>query len=630
LLQVINDVLDLSKIEAGKMQLENSEFSLDDVLARSFGMVSAAARDKGLELVLDTDHVPSRLRGDATRLSQALINLLANAVKFTSSGWVRLKGELLREEGERLQVRFDVQDTGIGIPLDRQADLFNAFEQADNSTTRLHGGTGLGLALTRHLARLMDGEVGVVSAPGVGSTFWFTAWVGRGREAGELAAPIPLRGLRALLVDDLPEALGPLRERLELLGLAVDALPDGPAALARVEAEMAAGRPYDLMLVDWRMAPLDGVQTLQRLRDMLGDGMPPNILVTAFDEAVMWQQARAISVDAVLVKPITPSALHDALSRVMRRSRSAIAAPPQAGASEVLLRRRHAGQRVLLAEDNLINQEVAGELLRAVGLVVETAEDGQRALDLALTRPYDLVLMDVQMPVLDGLQATRALRERAGLGLPVIAMTAHAFGEDRAACLAAGMNDHVAKPVDPEMLYATLLRWLPLHESLRDKRRHKPPYTPHDQAGEMARSPGWRDDDGADPQEGTSNAEPAPLQQRLAGIVGLDVAQGLRNLGGQMTALVRVLALFCTTYANGEPAFAAPPSPEAAQRWRDACHSLRGACATVGSDDLLAHLVAFDKALAAGVDLSALAVQAGQLNAELQALVATLQAELQR
>ena len=606
LLQVINDVLDLSKIEAGKMALEDAEFSLDELLSRSFGMVSGPAREKGLELVLDSDHLPSRLRGDATRLSQALINLMANAVKFTARGWVRLKGELLREEGDRLQVRFEVQDTGIGIALAQQDGLFNAFEQADNSITRRHGGTGLGLALTRHLARLMGGEVGLVSQPGIGSTFWFTAWLGRASEAGEHAAPITMSGLRALLVDDLPEALGALSERLELLGLTVDAVPDGQAAISRVQARMAAGQAYDVMLIDWRMAPLDGVQTLQRLRDLLGDGMPPTVLVTAFDEVAMWQQARAVLADAVLVKPITASALHDALSRVLRGSSNTLAAPPQVGESETLLRRRHAGQRVLLAEDNLINQEVAGELLRAVGLVVETAEDGQRALEMAQLRHYDLVLMDVQMPVLDGLQAARALRERDGYGTPVIAMTAHAFGEDRAACLDAGMNDHVAKPVDPELLYATLLRWLPLRE--------KPPR----KAGAAATQPAAVDDTPA-----------LPLQQRLAGVPGLDLQQGLRNLGGQLTALTRVLSLFASTYAGGVAAFSAPLGPDSPQRWRAASHSLRGASATVGANQLQAHLLAFDKALAAGVDTTALAAQARQLDDELRALVARLKAELE-
>ncbi|MBL8302214.1 MAG: response regulator, partial [Ideonella sp.] len=442
LLQVINDILDLSKIEAGKMTLEDSEFALDEVMARSFEMVSARAREKGLELVLDTDHLPARLRGDPTRLAQALINLLSNAVKFTDQGWVRLRGERLRERDGQVEVRFEVQDTGEGITPERQARLFQAFEQADSSTTRRHGGTGLGLALTRHLATQMGGEVGVHSTPGQGSTFWFTAWLGQGTEPGAVAEPVRLEGLRALVVDDLPEALAAVEERLQRLGLRVDAVGDPVAALARVEAEYAATRPYDLVMVDWRMGPPDGIETLRQMRRLLGDGMPPAILVTAFDDNEVWRQARTVLCDAVLVKPITASVMHDTLVRVLQRQGTSLSLPmPLApDESESALREAHAGQRLLLVEDNPINQEVAYEVLRHAGLEVETCGDGARAVELVGTRRYDLVLMDVQMPGMDGLAATRLIRARHGSALPIVAMTANAFGEDRQACLDAGMN----------------------------------------------------------------------------------------------------------------------------------------------------------------------------------------------
>jgi len=602
LLQVINDILDLSKIEAGKMVLEDVEFALDEVLSRSFDLVGARARDKGLELVVDSDAVPERLRGDPTRLSQALINLLSNAVKFTARGWVRLRGELLREAGSRVLVRFEVRDTGEGIAPERQGALFSAFEQADASTGRRHGGTGLGLALTRHIAAMMGGEVGVTSTPGEGSTFWFTAWFERAGEAGERAAPIALAGLRALLVDDLPEALAAIGDRLRNLGLDVDAQPGGAEALAATHVAMAAGRPYDVLLVDWRMAPMDGIETLQALRAALGDALPPCLLVTAHDEPAMWQQARAAGCEAVLVKPITASALHDALVRVLRGRAPGplLARASAAGEAEELLRRRHAGQRVLLVEDNPVNQEMAVELLRRSGLVIETTDDGARAVELATTRRYDLVLMDVQMPGTDGLAATRLLRQRSGRALPVIAMTANAFDEDRAACLAAGMNDHVAKPVDPELLYATLLRWLPLPAA-----------------------PGGIDAAAAGAGPAESRAE-APLLERLGAVAGLDLERALRNVGGQQGSLERVLRAFVDAYRDGAPTLVDAVGAADAARVRALCHSLRGACLAVGAVNLQRALETVEAVLARPDETLQLATAVRRVHDELRTLSTAL------
>ena len=595
LLQIINDILDLSKIEAGKMTLEMAEFSLDSLLSRTFDLVSERAREKGLELVLDTDHLPKRMRGDATRLLQVLVNLLTNAVKFTAQGWVRVRGELLRQERTRLQVRFEVQDTGEGISREAQQHLFTAFEQADNTITRRHGGTGLGLALTRHMVSLMNGEVGVQSTVGCGSTFWFTAWLERANEAGEQAAPLPIEGLRALVVDDLREALASIGDRLTIMGLQVHTASSSAEALRQVETAMKAGTPYDLLLIDWRMPVMDGIDTYRQIQQVLQQGMPPAILVSAFDEPAMWQQARSVGFDAVLVKPITPSALHDTLMRVFRRQATLEpAVASQAGAAEATLRLRHAGQRVLVAEDNPINQEVAEELLRSAGLVVDVADDGERAVELVRCRTYDAVLMDMQMPGMDGMAAARAIRQLVGSGLPIIAMTANAFIDDRAACLEAGMNDHIAKPVDPADMYRTLLRWLPVRS----------------QAG-LSPMPA-----------------PAPLSPQRAALrdqalmqAGIDLERAMQSVNGQRPLLDRLLARFATTYAAGANDLVLAARSGELDICRQCCHSLQGACTAIGAEALARDVEAAELAFSQTAhDAAALCQRAETLNGALTAL----------
>ena len=397
-------------------------------------------------------------------------------------------------------------------------------------------------------------------------------------------------------------------DRLRLLGLQVDDCAGGQGALERTQEELHQGRTYDVLVIDWRMDGLDGIETLKALRQLIGDGTPASILVTAFDEPAMWAQARSVSYDAVLIKPITASALHDTLVRVVRRQGAAVA--PDAPALEDVearLLREHAGQRVLLAEDNPINQEVALELLRRVGLEVETADDGMRAVDMALSRPYDLVLMDVQMPLQDGYAATRSIREKMGRKLPIIAMTANAFVEDRNACLAAGMNDHLAKPVDPGIMYAMLVRWLPL-KSAQDV-----------QAQERA---------AALPTAGAR--QELTLMQRLSAVDGLDAQRALEGVGGQPAALERILRRFVNIYRHGEPSLATAQGERDGARLAAVCHSLRGACAAVGAVHLQGQLLELEQSLKAGAPPAQALDTVQHINAELMQFVTRIAGEMDR
>jgi PAS domain S-box-containing protein len=468
LLSIINDILDLSKIEAGKLTFEPTEFEIEHVIEGVCSLVAQKAHAKGLEMVVNIE--PQLLRslyGDPTRLSQALLNYAANAVKFTDQGSIVFRARLLDEAEHDVLVRFEVQDTGIGIAPENLTRLFSAFEQADPSITRRYGGTGLGLAINHRLARMMGGDVGADSQPGAGSTFWFSARFAKVERTAPLVHRLGAGGLlqdrRVLVVDDLSEARDAVGSMLDALGLRRTLVDSGAAALAAIEAADREDDPYDFIVLDWRMPGMDGIETAQRIDALPRRRQRVLVLLTAYDDVRVRLEARRVGFQTVLIKPVTASTLLEALQNALRGvlqggNAMPYAAPPPPDEVSAALR----GRRVLLAEDNAINQEVALDLLRAAGLTVDLAVDGEEAVRLAQQAQYDLILMDVQMPVMGGIAATRALRALPEYReTPIVAMTANAFAADRARCLEAGMNDHIAKPVDPANLYALLSRWLP-------------------------------------------------------------------------------------------------------------------------------------------------------------------------
>jgi PAS domain S-box-containing protein len=466
LLGVINDILDVSKIEAGKLVLEKADFELEALLNRICAMLMDRVRAKELELVIDIDAGIGTVNGDATRLGQALLNYLGNAVKFTDHGTITVGCRLIEETADGVLVRLDVEDTGIGIGAEAMTRLFHAFEQADSSTTRKYGGTGLGLTITRRLAQLMGGDAGVESTPGVGSRFWLTARLGRVSAVSRVRRIERLAGRRALVVDDTPVSRLVQSQMLRVAGLDCEMAGSGAAALELVEAADAGSRPFDLVLLDLNMPDMGGFETLANLNLLPLARRPVAWLVTASGDEAILDDARFIGFDEVLLKPLSSAVLHEALQRhlgaLLDTNESGVADAASGGAdAESVLRRDHRNARLLLAEDDPVNREVGLVLLEDIGWTIDTAEDGQQALDLAAVNAYQLILMDMQMPVMNGLEATRAIRKLPNRQeVPILAMTANAFAEDREACLEAGMNDFLTKPVVPEKLFEVLLKWL--------------------------------------------------------------------------------------------------------------------------------------------------------------------------
>ncbi|HRZ52025.1 MAG TPA: response regulator [Candidatus Contendobacter sp.] len=586
LLGIINDILDFSKIEAGKLEIEQVEFRLDSVLEPLTNTINTQAEQKGLEFLIRYDvAIPPVLIGDPLRLGQILLNLCSNAVKFTEHGQIELALHSLNATETALTVQVYVRDSGMGMTPEVQARLFEKFIQADQSTTRQFGGTGLGLAICKNLVERMGGRIWIEdSQPGQGTTIGFTVHLqiaqqaqARRRELVEQAGPL-LEGLRVLVVDDNRVSCEILAEMLRFFHLDVGIALNGPDALTALAA--AAEKPYDLVLMDWRMPGMNGDEAAQRMhRDPAIPRQPKVVMVTAYGREDVIRRSEQAGIDGFLIKPVSPSTLLDTIVSVLGRGRilgteaQAAVHPPEAATGGHL-----AGAWVLLVEDNEINREFATELLRSEGIEVDVAVNGQEAVEKVQQQAYDAVLMDIQMPVLDGLEATRQIRalgqtpggERLA-AVPIIAMTALAMARDAEQSRAAGMNDYVTKPVAPDRLIAVLSQWIAPAAAPRPE-HPAPPLSP----------------------------PPGELPPDLAALTTLDAGEGVRRIGGKPDAYRNQLRRFREHYADavGElQRLAAQQGAPAAEAY---CHGLKGVAGNLSATALYDHVTALDAQLKQG------------------------------
>ena len=584
LLGLINDILDFSKIEAGKMRMEVTDFRLEDVMDHLANLIGMKVEDKGLELLYAlAPDVPTALVGDPLRLGQVLINLGNNAVKFTERGEVVVGVEKVADHTEGVELHFWVRDTGIGMTAEQRGKLFQSFSQADSSTTRKYGGTGLGLAISKTLVELMGGRIWVESEPDRGSTFHFHARFGVQPEhkVQRMFVAEELQCVRMLVVDDNASAREILSDMARSFGLLVDTAADGDEALQRIVAADASPTPYELMLLDWKMPTMDGVETLRHLGGCTLQRPPRVIMLTAYgrDEALSTAEERGVLIKTLLTKPVTPSTLLEAIAEVLDKDSGAITRQDIKADAHAEATQQLRGARLLLVEDNEMNQELALELLSSAGIEAVLATNGQEALDvLARDTDFDGVLMDIQMPVMDGYTATRAIRSNPAFQqLPILALTANTMAGDREKLLEAGLWDHIAKPLNVAALFATLAKWI--HPAERSSAA----------AGQTQTPQGTVQDTVQDTVKDTPQEISAPWLNALDA-AGLDTRTGLATAMNNPALYQRLLLRFhegqrdfAALFAAAQAEVQAGTDPQAAQR---CAHTLRGTAATIGAKRL--------------------------------------------
>ena len=605
LLGIINDILDFSKIEAGKLDMESVDFQLEDTLDNISTLVGIKTQEKGLELLFKTDpSVPGALIGDPLRLGQVLINLSNNAVKFTDSGEIVISTELIKKDDMQAMVKFSVRDTGIGMTAEQAAKLFQPFMQADSSTTRKYGGTGLGLTISKRLTEMMGGEIWVESQPGRGSTFIFTAKFGLGKvKAKKRFKPAShLRGMKVLVVDDNATSRSILRDMLESFSFEVTLAPSAEEGIAELE-NAHEGKPFELVVMDWKMPGMDGIEASKRIENHKGlRKIPPIILVTAYGREEVMQQAGHVGLEGLLLKPVNPSLLFDSIMQAFGEAMPDTAEVATRREQEAEALEHIQGARVLLVEDNEINQQVAREILEGAGLIVELATNGQEAVDEVKRTNFDAVLMDVQMPVMDGYTATRKIREwefgswnaefgsrnkngeNSALnsafriptsdfkGVPIIAMTAHAMAGDEEKSLQAGMNGHVSKPIDPDHLIATLQQWIkPGEIRTQVKQAEVPP-------------------------ENIESDQAAPDDVQLPeSITGFDLSAGLNRLQGNQKLYKKLLLDFGAKYTQEAAKIRDALDAGDLKQAHSLIHNLKGLAGNLAATDLQAAAAEMEK-----------------------------------
>ncbi len=634
LLGIINDILDFSKIEAGKLDIESIEFRLEDVMDNLADLVGLKAEENGLELLFDiAPDTPTALVGDPLRLGQMLVNLGNNAVKFTEQGEIVVRTRVLTMDDAQVKLEFSVCDTGIGLTAAQQEKLFQPFSQADNSTTRQYGGTGLGLTICRRLAEMMGGKIWVESEYGKGSSFFFTARFGCCQETEQRrqASPGDLKGFPVMVVDDNATAREILVAMLDALGFRTAAAANGETALREIETAAEQDHPYKLVVMDWKMPGMDGVETTRRLQsDPRLDEVPPVILVTAYGRDEAAGAADDIEYSSVLTKPLTASTLLDSVMHafgheVAGRVRATAREEEEMQATTVLR-----GARVLLVEDNEINQELAVELLTGSGITVSVANNGQEALDHLEQTEYDGVLMDIQMPVMDGYSATRAIRRQDRYKeLPIIAMTANAMVGDRDKVIEAGMTDHIAKPINVREMFTTMAKWITpgAAPSGTGPSDHSAP----DDSGGPPTAPmgGLNRPQAKETRAEPSSAEPASIGNNTPSDphmrpAGFDIEEGLQRVGGNRALYHRLLGDFAARYADSGDKINACIDNKDWQQAHTLIHSLKGVAGNLSATTLHDAAAALDQAIrATAIGIPAIQARFTRLAAALQEALAS-------